>query len=687
MMMKNFAGFDQFIWFLGVVEDRHDPLGLGRVRVRAYGTHTDNLTEIPTSSLPWAHVAQSSNDKVFSTPKEDDLVFGFWADGTNMQMPVILGIIPGFYSEPPNPNDGFNDVRTNAVLKFSPKKPVGRVYNKDGSGIVIEEANTANTQALQTIRHPTPDELGHQTITGVSRYENLANTAIEARKQNRDIDVQTALGKQWSEPYPAYNPVYPFNQVIETESGHIFELDDTPGSERVAITHRSGSYVEWYPSGSKVEKITKSNYSVVMADDHIHIMGKVLMTVDSNAYVKIIGNVNLEVNNDINANVAGNVNFTVGKSFNVKSTDVNINASNDATIVSATQHLTTQNDMNFYSGGNLNSESGNDVNISGIGVLVGGMSVNINASETNIEGSTVNIKGSSETAIGGGAVDINGAVRIQGLISTNQGANSPGSAGNAEGAVPGSPASLGSAPPVEAPNNATVAPEPVPVPMLNGVVQFDAYTGEAYVQNLFLDQNPDGTYSDPGTNTANVNTAIAAANLTCNFDPASHTFISDSSTWQLGSAGLSLIKNAEGFAKIVGADIATAYPDPATHAEPITIGYGSTAPAIDQPVTLGQTITRDVAEQYLAYAINKKFIPTLREVVEVPLTQNMIDACLSLMYNIGTGNFRRSTLLKKINAQQWCDAKAQFLVWNKAAGRTIQGLTNRRIAEANLFTS
>lgn len=76
MLEKNFTGLDAFVWFFGIVEDRQDPLGLGRVRVRAYGFHTDKLTEIPSDNLPWASVLQSPTDRTFTTPREADLVFG-----------------------------------------------------------------------------------------------------------------------------------------------------------------------------------------------------------------------------------------------------------------------------------------------------------------------------------------------------------------------------------------------------------------------------------------------------------------------------------------------------------------------------------------------------------------------------------------------------------------------------------
>jgi lysozyme len=142
--------------------------------------------------------------------------------------------------------------------------------------------------------------------------------------------------------------------------------------------------------------------------------------------------------------------------------------------------------------------------------------------------------------------------------------------------------------------------------------------------------------------------------------------------------GIKLIKEFEGFE-------AEAYPDPGTGAEPITIGYGSTAAAIDQPVTLGMTCTKQQAEEWLVYGINKKFLPTLKRSVNVDLTQEMVDACLSFIYNVGGGNFAKSTMLKKINQQDWCGAADQYHRSNKAARRVLKGLTRRRNRERELF--
>lgn len=92
---KNRLGHDNFVWWIGVVEDRVDPLNLGRCKVRIFGSHTDNLQEIPTKDLPWATPLYPINDsRSFSSPMEGDYVFGFFMDGLASQAPAMLGVFP-----------------------------------------------------------------------------------------------------------------------------------------------------------------------------------------------------------------------------------------------------------------------------------------------------------------------------------------------------------------------------------------------------------------------------------------------------------------------------------------------------------------------------------------------------------------------------------------------------------------
>ena len=98
--MENFIGKDGFIWWIGVVEARDDPLGLGRCRVRIFGWHNDNKMELPSKDLPWAQpVYPLNNSKAFSAPRLGEWVVGFFMDGMNGQSPVMLGVLPGIKQE------------------------------------------------------------------------------------------------------------------------------------------------------------------------------------------------------------------------------------------------------------------------------------------------------------------------------------------------------------------------------------------------------------------------------------------------------------------------------------------------------------------------------------------------------------------------------------------------------------
>jgi lysozyme len=136
-----------------------------------------------------------------------------------------------------------------------------------------------------------------------------------------------------------------------------------------------------------------------------------------------------------------------------------------------------------------------------------------------------------------------------------------------------------------------------------------------------------------------------------------------------GPAGLHLIKTFEGL-KL------NAYRCPAGV---LTIGYGTTA-----GVKPGQAITAAKAEELLAADL-RKFEDTVNTSVAVPITQGQFDALVSLAYNIGSGAFRASTLLRKLNAKDYAGAAEQFPRWNRAGGKVLAGLTRRREAERKLF--
>lgn len=92
---NNFLGLSGFVWWVGIIEDRIDPLAMGRCKVRIIGWHTDNKSQLPTEDLPWSiPMLPINNSTSWSSPLPNDWVVGFFMDGENAQFPVMMGVLP-----------------------------------------------------------------------------------------------------------------------------------------------------------------------------------------------------------------------------------------------------------------------------------------------------------------------------------------------------------------------------------------------------------------------------------------------------------------------------------------------------------------------------------------------------------------------------------------------------------------
>ena len=204
----NFANSAQtYCWFHGVVEDVADPLEMGRVRVRCVGYHTDDLSAIPTASLPWAIVTLPVNSPSMAGAGisgtgilRGSWVIGFFRDGQSAQDPLIIGTVPS------------QSYKTDNSKGFS-----------DPSGV------NPKTEGTDT------------PLAATSRYKESGAYMLKAA-------APTISGQP--SPDSRIRPIYPLNQVLTTNSGHTVEYDDTPGYERISITHRSGSFIEFDAAGN-----------------------------------------------------------------------------------------------------------------------------------------------------------------------------------------------------------------------------------------------------------------------------------------------------------------------------------------------------------------------------------------------------------------------------------------------------
>ena len=292
-MFNNKDGFKStdFNWFTGVVEDRHDPLVLNRVKVRCFGWHTENKRALPTEELPWASVLMPTTSSGTSGVGEGthglvegSWVMGFFRDGNDAQDPVIMGTIMGTNTEGAEPTTGFNDPY----------------------GVFPREAGTdAGTRAL-------------------------------------GLDSERVRPVGATEPEDAYAPQYPYNKVRLTESGHIVEFDDTPGAERINIRHRTGSFIELRPDTSmrtrskeRFDAMTQWTVTVT-GDATVNVGGSMSTTVQGNMTSSVAGNSYIDTKGNVTSRVSGShYGYVQGSSILQTTGNINVKTTGNLTVDSA----------------------------------------------------------------------------------------------------------------------------------------------------------------------------------------------------------------------------------------------------------------------------------------------------------------------------------------------------------------
>jgi lysozyme len=142
---------------------------------------------------------------------------------------------------------------------------------------------------------------------------------------------------------------------------------------------------------------------------------------------------------------------------------------------------------------------------------------------------------------------------------------------------------------------------------------------------------------------------------------------------KINRAGLNLIKDFEGL-RLIGYRCPAGIP---------TVGYGHTGPE----VRVGRRITEEQANTYLINDVSRFERGVTDAIGTAPTTENQFSAMVSLAYNIGLGAFGKSSVLRHHKAGHRHRAAASFLLWVKAAGKTLPGLVRRRNAERRMFLS
>ena len=349
--------YGSFVWWQGVVEDKMDPLYLGRCRVRILGYHTDDKDKIPTEDLPWAMPMQPITSAAMSGvgttplgPVEGTWVIGFFRDGENAQEPVIMGTIGGKPEEGPDPARGFND----PFGKYPLSDYIARYQtNTDGT----EKRDEDGLRTIEKSGEPDTNRLARGNLImplGTENGENSASLAWKRKTRQKGVpkalagDVSSSIGDTadpfypggadgdadnfnyyWNEPNPryggtttndtkfetSYSSCYPHNHVKQSEAGHVEEWDDTPSAERLHRYHSSGTFEEIQADGTRVVKITGADYEIVAGEKNISVSGDCNITVTGNCRLLSMGNMVQEVRGDYHLNVARDMRVKVGGSM------------------------------------------------------------------------------------------------------------------------------------------------------------------------------------------------------------------------------------------------------------------------------------------------------------------------------------------------------------------------------------
>lgn len=198
--------------------------------------------------------------------------------------------------------------------------------------------------------------------------------------------------KGWTEPESAantaYPPDYPYNQVIQTESGHTFELDDSPERERVRLTHRTGTFIEMHPNGDEVHKVYGDGYEITIKDRNVLIKGTCYVTIEGDALTNIKGDKVEYVEGNYELQVKGNFSQVVEGTTNITSkNDMDLRAGNFGTgsiSISSPDVFYINSDLvvngelsalKMYSKGRVDAETGMSAGPLGFVTGTGGISV------------------------------------------------------------------------------------------------------------------------------------------------------------------------------------------------------------------------------------------------------------------------------------------------------------------------
>lgn len=337
-------------FYFGIVENRLDPLRMGRCQVRIVGVHTEDLAILPTSDLPWAMpitpITTASVSGIGETPLgpvEGSRVLIIFSDENEKQNPLMMGTIPGM------PIIETDIAKKVSFLNDAVQNQLSDVFNKSKKPTTKTTVDDIGFKDPSG-KYPKNTHLGEPDLNRLSRGQLLDETIIPVKQDNRRTGVRIACeenGNKWDQPPITYVSRYPYNHVYESESGHIREVDDTPGAERLMDYHRAGTYTEIDKHGTQINRVVGSSYEIIDRDGFVSIKGQCVVNVaghitvmaQNDVFLEVLGktnvyshgHLNMKTDGDFTAIAAGSMNF-ICKDYKIEASTVSWTIANKVDI-------------------------------------------------------------------------------------------------------------------------------------------------------------------------------------------------------------------------------------------------------------------------------------------------------------------------------------------------------------------
>lgn len=234
------------------------------------------------------------------------------------------------------------------------------------------------------MKYPLRNYIGEPDTNRLARGK-ISGTVVEYKDEKRLDQVSTANNFEWSQPDIPFNARYPYNKVMETESGHLMEFDDTPENERIHLYHRKGTYTEIDANGTQVNRIIGDGYHIIERNGYVFIAGDCNITVNGSARILVDADAFIDVTGDTNINMAGEANINVAN-------DLSMNIGGEFKLKAANIKMDSDSDFNVTANGSnkLTSSGGFHANAAGV---------------AKIEGSTVHFAEGADSATSTGLGD------------------------------------------------------------------------------------------------------------------------------------------------------------------------------------------------------------------------------------------------------------------------------------------